>query len=388
MRVTYDQATHTPLSMSMLKPFDMHQHLRQGDMLALVAPMVAKRFAGAIIMPNTTPPITTVAMASDYRCEIDMINGPDFLPLMTMYLTDSINLAEVERACSEDIIAGIKYYPAGLTTNSDSGVKDPSALWTAGTRPYECLRALAEHDGVLLLHAADGIASDNCSIGGRAYAAGDMLDPYDQELHFIAFTLDRIREAHPNLKISVEHLSTLQGVEYLRRHGGKRLGCSLTAQHLLLDRRDSFRKGAQMGFNPHRFWWPIIQPKEHRDALRAFAAEGHPFVWLGSDSAPHPVGKKLADCCTGGVLMAHLGIEIYAEAFEDMGALDDRFERFASLNGPAFYGVEPSEEQITLVREEWKPDMFWFGEATSEAGVKERLVPFRLGEPVRWKLAA
>ena len=360
----------------MRKPFDMHQHLRQDDMLRLVAPMVAKRFAGAVVMPNTTPPITTIKQLTSYAMDIIMATDNKLKILGTFYLTDTLDSKEVVSACEKDMLKGIKYYPAGLTTNSDSGVKDPTALWTKGTKPLECLRALAEHSGVLLLHAADGRAMQDWAVGDRTYRAGDLLDPYDQEMHFIWATLPRIMDAHPDLKISVEHLSTLDA-----------LGCSLTAQHLLLDRRDSFSKGTQMGFNPHRFWWPIIQPKEHRDELRHFAAEGHSFVWLGSDSAPHPVGKKLADCCTGGVLMAHAGIELYAETFEGML---DKFENFACINGPGFYGIEPSNETITLVREEWKVEKPFVTISTA-TGIQvpfEEVIPFRLGETIRWKLAA
>ena len=387
MQISRDQATGAPVRVVMRKPFDMHQHLRQDDMLRLVAPMVAKRFAGAVVMPNPTPPITTIKQLTSYAMDIIMATDNKLKILGTFYLTDTLDPKEVASALEKKMLVGIKYYPAGLTTNSDSGVKDPTALWTKGTKPYECLLALAEHGGVLLLHAADGRAMQDWAVGDRTYRAGDLLDPYDQELHFIWATLPRIMGAHPDLKISVEHLSTLDGAQFLRGNGGETLGCSLTAQHLLLDRRDSFSKGTQMGFNPHRFWWPIIQPKEHRDELRHFAAEGHSFVWLGSDSAPHPVGKKLADCCTGGVLMAHAGIELYAEAFE--GDLDEKFERFASINGPAFYGVNPSDEYITLVREEWKVEksLFFFAEMESEDDPGTEVVPFRLGETIRWKLA-
>jgi dihydroorotase len=389
VKITRDEGGGVPVRINMRKPADMHQHLRQDAMLELVAPMVAERFAMAIVMPNTTPPITSVSELARYGTSIAMaIHGRvGFKILGTFYLTNNLDPVEVETALKTGLLTGIKYYPPGLTTNSDSGVQNPASLWTRGTNPYECLRVLANNGGVFLIHAADGIAAERCTVNGRSYQKGEMLDPYDQEVHFITFTLQRIRLAHPDLKISVEHLSTATGAAYMRSNGGDTLGCSLTAQHLLLDRRDSFSKGKQMGFNPHRFWWPIIQPKEHRDELRRFAAEGHPFVWLGSDSAPHPVGKKLADCCTGGVLMAHAGIELYVEAFENMNCLD-KLENFASVNGPRFYGLEPSNETITLVCEEWKPETLWFGEPVSEAGVRDRLIPFRLGETIRWKLAS
>ncbi len=393
MDIVRELSTGMPVKIRMRKPADMHQHVRQDAMLALVAPMVARRFAAFIAMPNTTPPITTYEAAKRYRQEISRATGGTSKPLMTMYLTDTLDPHELRVGIEADSVYGVKYYPPGLTTNSDSGVKNPNALWTKGTKPYEVLQELAAHNRVLLLHAADGKAAEDRWKGGenRIYWAGEELDPYDQELHFIEYTLPRIREAHPNLKISVEHVSTKWGADYVRKHGGTTLGCSLTAQHLLLDRRDSFKKGKQMGFNTHRFWWPIIQPKEHRDALQRLAIEGHSFVWLGSDSAPHPVGKKETDCCTGGVLMAHAGIELYAEAFEDMRALDHRFEQFASVNGPVFYGVASSEETIELVREEWKVEAMFYAtpvERGYDPIPDERVVPFRLGETVRWKLVA
>lgn len=349
----------------MLKPFDGHQHLRTSTMLSTVAPMVAKRFWAAIIMPNLVPPITTADMARAYAAEIGQACGSNsFYPLMTLYLTDTLDPKEVDAGGN---VIGVKYYPRGLTTNSDSGVADPSALWKPGTNAYEVLRAIADAGKVLLLHAADSLDK-----------SGAVLDPYEQEPHFIRESLPRIREAHADLKISVEHLSTKVGAEYMMKNGSELLGCALTPHHLLLDRRDLFKGG----FNRNRFWIPILQSADDRDALRELAKADKPFVWLGSDSAPHPLSKKQEACCAGGVLTAHAGIELYAEAFEDMGALDDRFERFASINGPCFYGLTPSMEAITLVREDWTVDPF----IIATEGGEEPVEPFRVGEKVRWKL--
>lgn len=319
-------------------------------------------------MPNTVPPITTAKMVEEYYNEIstaiealdDEFPWDTFAPHMTMYLTDSLDPTEVLTVLHE--ILGIKYYPRGLTTNSDSGVENPASLWTRGTRPYECLRLLAKSRPALLLHAADGVD-----------ASGRELDPYDQEPHFIRETLPRIIDAHPDIRISVEHLSTKEGAEFIARHGSSRLGCSLTAHHLLLDRRDVFRGG----FHPHRDWRPVIQRREDKEALRKLASQGFPFVWLGSDSAPHPRSKKESDCCASGVLMAHAGIELYVEAFEDMDALD-KLERFACINGPRFFATATVGQHITFVREEWAVQPF-FAE-----GIE--VVPFRLGEKIRWKL--
>lgn len=360
------------VKITITKPADMHQHLRQDDMLGLVAPMVSKRFSKAIIMPNTIPPITSGDMATRYAAKIGQAVGPEkFYPLMTLYLTDTLEPLEVENAAN---IVGVKYYPRGLTTNSESGVEDPASLWTRGSNAYNVLYSLAQCDLVLLLHAADGFDKN-----------GRELDPYEQEPHFIRESLLRIIDAHPNLKISVEHLSTKWGVGFMFKNGGNNLGCSLTQHHLTKDRRDVFRKG----FRPHLMWWPIVQSSEHKEALQALAVADKPFVWLGSDSAPHVLGNKMGqatqECCIGGVLTAHLGIEGYVEAFEDMGALDDRFERFASINGPRFYGLPPSEETLTLVREDWVAGNL-FATRAGVGGDNVTVVPFRLGETIRWKI--
>lgn len=356
------------------KPADMHHHFRKGPLLDLIARHVAPRFAMAIVMPNTDPPITTHQAMVSYRRAVLNATRSGFKPLMTLYLTDTLDPKTVSRCMSSGYCRGVKYYPRGLTTNSENGVANPRDLWTPGTRPYEVLQVLAAEGGVLLLHAADGFDTN-----------GEELDPYDQERHFFQKTLPQIRVAHPRLKISVEHLSTKEGVAYMEAYGGSLFGCSLTAHHLLLDRRDVFRKG----FQPHRSWWPVIQPQEHKEALWALVRKKPAFVWLGSDSAPHPRTKKEAPCCLGGVLMAHAGIELYAEAFEDIGVLD-YLEQFASVNGPTFYGVAPSTDSITLIHEEWtvkKSFQAFVPQATDPNGIID-IVPFRLGESVRWRLAA
>ncbi len=383
MKIEYaDQAQMTrPVKITMRKPADMHQHFRQGNRLRMIVPLVTKRFAMALAMPNLEPPVTTYSGMMEYCDEIIReadLGETNFQILLTLYLTDMLDPREVSEACQHPCFAGIKYYPAGLTTNSDSGVKNPADLWTPGTKPYRCLEILAAYGKVLLLHGADGLARGNVQVRTRHYRAGEELDPYDQEPHFLLYSLPKIIEKHPRLKISFEHLSTGEGAEFLRQYGGMRLGCGLTSQHLLEDRRDTHRRG----FRPHAFWFPVPQPKEHRDELCKFAAEGHTFAYLGSDSAPHYRKKKESDCCMGGVLTAHAGIELYAEAFEKAGALAT-FEEFASLNGPLFYGISPSDEDITLVREQWSvTDLFY----VEEENDVEPIVPFRLGETVDWKL--
>jgi dihydroorotase len=222
-----------------------------------------------------------------------------------------------------------------------------------------------------LTHSADGFDYN-----------GNELDPYEQEPHFIRETLPRIIDAHPDLKISAEHLSTMQGAAFIMKHGGEKLGCSLTQQHLTKDRRDVFRGG----FRTHLMWWPVIQSAEHKAALQELAVADKPFVWLGTDSAPHLVGSKEAACCLGGVLTHHIGLEGYVEAFEDMGALDDRFERFASINGPKFFGIRPSTKTLILERKEWTVSGFFPCREGVKEGESETIIPFRAGEKIRWKI--
>jgi len=360
-------------SIVMRKPFDMHHHVRDGEMLKVIAPMLARRFAGGIIMPNTSPPIVTAKQVGDYRKRLLDETGEDFTPLMTMYLTDTLDCDEVMEASKLHDMFGVKYYPRGLTTNSDSGVADPASLWTPGTRPYEVLQTLSRIRRTLLLHAADGFDR-----------TGKELNPYEQEPHFIRETLPRIKDAHPHLKISVEHLSTIEGADYMQSNGDAFLGCSLTSQHLLLDTRDLHRGG----FNAHRSWFPIIQGEEHKERLLALAKKGLPFVWLGTDSAPHPVSDKEAACCKGGVMMVHAGIELYAEAFDKAGALAN-LEDFASKNGPNFYGVQQSNDTITLRRQSWTVLENFSLPVADGADPRSGVVrPFRLGEQVEWQLAA
>lgn len=369
-----------PVKITMRKPADLHQHFRQGNRLKMIVPLVEKRFDTALAMPNLEPPLTTRKAMQEYGASIAEACSTRMRVLLTLYLTDKLDPREVELACQHPSFAGIKYYPAGLTTNSDSGVKNPADLWTVGTKPYQCLRILAEHGKVLLLHGADGIARNTVLVRTRWYNMGEELDPYDQEPHFIRYSLPEIIGNHPRLKISFEHLSTGEGAEFLREHGGQRLGCGLTSQHLLIDRRDTHRRGLR----PHAFWFPAPQAVEHRQELNKFAAEGHSFAYLGSDSAPHYRKKKETDCCAGGVLTAHAGIELYAEAFEQAGCLS-KLEAFASINGPNFYGFPPSIERITLVCEPWKVEKLFYVEEDVDM---EQVVPFRLGEMIDWKLVA
>lgn len=384
MQIERDEVTGAPIKLVMRKPADMHQHFREGPRIGMIAPLVAKRFGIALAMPNLEPPLTECGAMTLYGKSIADVAGEGQLRiLLTLYLTDKLEPREVAKACELPLFAGIKYYPRGLTTNSDSGVADPAALWTQGTRPYECLKILAEHGRVLLLHGADGFARGDVRIRTRHYKNGDELDPYDQEPHFVIMSLPAIMEAHPRLKISFEHLSTGEGADFLRQYGGPTLGCGLTPQHLLTSRTDTHRRGLR----PHNFWFPVPQAHEHTQELNRFAGEGHTFAYLGSDSAPHYQSKKESSCCVGGVMTAHAGIELYAEAFDKIGALE-KLEAFASENGPAFYGIPASKERITLERKPWTVEHnFYVEEIADGESVQMLFVPFRLGEKVEWRLA-
>jgi dihydroorotase len=380
MDITRDQESGHPIKIVMRRPDDWHHHFRVGEQLKLVTPMAARRFGRALAMPNLDPPITTCEQMVDYRRKIEGASGGKLEVASTLYLTPDLDPNEVERACQDKSFVGIKFMPFGVTTNSKYGIQNIADLWTPESKPHTCLHILSIYDKVLLCHGADGFAREDVTIGTRSYRAGDELDAYDQAKHFIKQNVLHIMEAHPSLKISLEHLSTIEEIKFAREHGPDGyLGVSVTAQHLLQDRRDTHRGGLR----PHTFWWPAMQPFEHRQELRRFVCEGHPFAYLGSDSAPQPRDKKESACCPGGVLMAHGGIEFYAEAFEDMGALDQRFEDFASKNGANSYGYPLNKGTITLVREEWTVQNPFLVE---EGGYDKPIVPFRLGEKVRWKI--
>lgn len=326
------------------KPFDAHVHGRQGALLRRVAPMTARQCSGAIFEPNIVPPIATREQGARYKQEIrDACRAyPDFAPYVLAYLTDTMDPDDLAAGLADGTFIGAKFYPKGATTNSESGIVDVRTLWTAGTRQYDLVRALAENGKVLQLH---------CELNEDL--AGNELDPYRKEPYFFQHIMPRLLEAHPDAKWSCEHLTSRDGAQFMRKHGGERLGCSITPHHLLYDRRDMLRGGLR----PHLFCLPVIKEARHQEALLLLATRGYPFVYAGTDSAPHDRRKKECDCCSGGVFSAHAAVELYATAFERIGALDNGvFEQFMSLNGPEFYDLKPSSERITLAREPWTVD--------------------------------
>ncbi len=313
----------------------------------------AARFGRAVVMPNLRPPVTTTAQAVAYRRRIveALPAGGGFEPLMTLYLTDNTPPDEVDRALESGVVCGIKYYPAGATTNSDSGV-------TSLERTFDVLARMEERSLVLQLH-------------------GEVTDPevdiFDREKAFIDRHLARIVDRFPMLKVVLEHVTTRAGVEFVRSQG-PRVAATVTPQHLLLN-RNALLVG---GVRPHHYCLPVLKREADRLAIIEAATSGGPKFFLGTDSAPHARSDKESACGCAGVFSAHAGIELYAEAFEAAGALG-RLEAFASHHGADFYGLPRNQGSLTLVAEAWTPPPSHpFGDA--------EIVPFRSGEPVRWRL--
>ena len=306
------------------RPDDWHLHLRDGAMLAAMAPESARHFARAIIMPNLVPPVVTGAEAAAYRDRIRaaLPEGSDFTPLMTLYLTEATDPEDLARAHAEGIVTAAKLYPAGATTNSASGVRDFDKV-----RPV--LERMAEIGMPLCVH-------------GEVVDA--EIDIFDREAVFIDRVLDPIRRATPGLRVVMEHITTKQGVDYARS-GGADLGATITTHHLVLNRNHILVGGIR----PHYYCLPVAKREEHRLALRAAATSGEGCFFLGTDSAPHVDAAKESGCGCAGCFTATNTLSVLAEVFEQDGALD-RLEAFTSLNGPAFYGLPANEARVVLQR--------------------------------------
>lgn len=340
-------------SLTLTRPDDWHLHLRDGEALRAVLPDTARQFARAIVMPNLRPPVRSVAEAEAYRQRILAALPVElsFEPLMTLYLTDNTHAEEIHRARDSGFVHAVKYYPAGATTNSDSGVTDLQ-------RCEAVFEALQDTGMPLLMH-------------------GEVTDPgvdiFDREAVFIERHLLRVSEQFPRLKIVLEHITTAQGAQFVAQ-SREGIGATITAHHLLLNRNAIFSGGLR----PHAYCLPVLKRETHRQALVAAAISGNPKFFLGTDSAPHARHTKEADCGCAGLYTAHSAIELYAEAFEQAGALD-RLEAFASFHGADFYGLPRNSTTLTLQREAWTvPNELPFGEAT--------LVPMRAGESVAWRV--
>ncbi|HZF20232.1 MAG TPA: dihydroorotase [Burkholderiales bacterium] len=343
----------TARTLTIVRPDDWHLHLRDGAEMASVLSQTTRAFARAVVMPNLRLPVTDTAGAAAYRARILEVlpRGSRFEPLMTLYLTDNTGADEISRAKRSGFVHGVKYYPAGATTNSDSGV-------TRIERVHGTLDAMQKHDLPLLVH-------------GEVTTPG--VDLFDRERVFLDTVLAGIVERFPGLRVVVEHASTREAVDFVLACG-PRVAATITAHHLLYSRGALFSGG----FRPHYYCLPVLKREEHREALMRAAAGGNPKFFLGTDSAPHARADKESHCGHAGIYSAPAAIELYAEAFEQAGALD-KLEAFASFHGPAFYGLPRNAGSITLFREAWTvPGELPFGART--------VVPLRAGESVAWRL--
>ncbi len=339
-------------TLTLTRPDDWHLHVRDGAALNTVVPHTAAQFGRAIIMPNLKPPVTTAEQAVAYRERIlaAVPAGLAFEPLMTLYLTDNLPPEEIARAKAAGVVA-CKLYPAGATTNSDAGVTDIR-------KTYKTLEAM-QREGLLLLVHGEVTSAD--------------IDLFDREAVFIEQQLIPLRRDFPELKIVMEHITTREAAQYVAE-ADRFLGATLTAHHLLYNRNAIFTGGIR----PHYYCLPVLKRETHRQALLEAATGGNPRFFLGTDSAPHPAHLKEHATGCAGCYTAHAAIEMYAEAFDSVGALD-KLEAFASFNGPAFYGLPRNTGTITLRRESWTPpEHFAFGEA--------ELKPLRAGEALPWRL--
>jgi dihydroorotase len=341
-------------SITFTRPDDWHVHLRDGDAMASVVGATARQFARAIVMPNLRPPVTTVAQARAYRERIlaALGSGAAFEPLMTLYLTDNTPPDEIAAAAASGFVKAVKYYPAGATTNSDSGVTDLRKCDAA-------LEAMQVHGLALLVH-------------GEVTDAD--VDVFDREAVFVERTLAPLVKRFPKLKVVVEHITTREAAEFVER-APDNVAATVTAHHLLMNRNAIFAGGIR----PHHFCLPVLKREPHRRALVKAATSGNPKYFLGTDTAPHARGAKETHCGAGGMYTAHAALELYAEVFEDAGALG-RLEAFASHFGADFHGMPRNRGTVTLWREEWTvPGSYGFG--------NEAVVPLRAGEKLRWRFA-
>lgn len=340
----------TMQSITIRRPDDWHVHLRDGAMLAAVAPFTARQFARAIIMPNLSPPVTSVAQAAAYRERILVATGSAFTPLMTAYLTNDSDPDEIARGHAEGVWVAAKLYPAGATTNSASGVTEIANI----ARVLERMERIGMP---LLVH-------------------GEVTDPavdvFDREKIFIERVLFGTLQRFPALKIVFEHVTTGDAAELVTSGDYPNLAATITPQHLMLNRNALF----DGGLRPHAYCLPVVKREEHRLAVRKAAVSGSPNIFLGTDSAPHDISAKESGCGCAGLFNAPFAIEAYAQVFDEEGALD-RLEGFASEHGPRFYGLPLNEDRITLER----------GGAEVPASIAG-VVPFGAGKSFGWRLVS
>jgi dihydroorotase len=340
-------------TLTITRPDDWHVHLRDGDALESVLPDTARQFARAIVMPNLRPPVTNTEMALVYRQRIlrALPAGMTFEPLMTLYLTDNTTAEDILQAKASGIVHGVKLYPAGATTNSDSGV----------TNLGHCVKALEamQKCGMPLLVHAEVTDAD--------------IDVFDREKVFITRNMIPLLERFPALRVVFEHITTKDAADFVAA-APAHVGATITAHHLLMNRNAMFNGGIR----PHHYCLPVLKREEHRLALVQAATSGNPKFFLGTDSAPHLKSAKEAACGCAGMYTAHAAIELYAEAFEAANALD-KLEAFASFYGADFYGLPRNTDKVTLRKESWKvPETIPMAEG--------ELVPLRAGQEISWKI--
>ena len=340
-------------TITLLKPDDFHLHLRDGEELASVAGDSARRFVRAIIMPNLAPPVVSVAQALDYRRRILACLPEDtgFQPLMTLYLTDNTPRDEVDRVADTAGVYAFKYYPAGATTNSDSGVTDVNKV-------MPLLEHMARRDVPLLVH-------------GEVTDAD--VDVFDREKVFIERILAPLVERIDTLRVVFEHVTTADAVQFVTG-ATDRVAATITPHHLMLN-RNAMLSG---GINPHHYCLPVLKRERHRQALVNAAVSGNPKFFLGTDSAPHKAEAKEKPPCCAGIYNANAAIEFYTSVFDAMDSLHT-LEQFASRNGARFYGLPLNTQTLTLRREQWQiPERIRFADGT--------VVPFRAGTPCQWQI--
>jgi len=346
-------------SITIKQPDDWHLHVRDGDALADILRETTRCFARAIIMPNLKPPVTTTELALAYRDRImaaipaETLQSTGFTPLMTLYLTDNTDPAEIKKAKQTSAIHAVKYYPAGATTNSDSGV-------TNIKHTYKVLEQLSEHGMPLLVH-------------------GEVTDPdvdvFDREKIFIDRVLSPLVKDFPELRIVFEHITTKYAVDFVKAAPAN-IGATITPHHLLYNRNAMFKGGIR----PHYYCLPILKHEQHRQSLITAATSGDAKYFLGTDSAPHSIASKESSCGCAGIYNAPVAIELYADIFEQAGALD-KLEGFASIHGPNFYQLPVNEKTITLEKNEWEvPEKLPLG--------NETISPLCAGEKVSWRVTS
>lgn len=342
------------MTLTLTRPDDWHLHLRDGASLAAVVNHTARQFARAIVMPNLQPPVTTTEQALAYRERILTALDPQlqFDPLMTLYLTGSTTAAEIEKAAASGVVKACKVYPAGATTNSDAGVTDIKAI-------YPVFEAMEKAGLVLCLHGE---------------VVDSEIDIFDRESVFIERTLQDLVRDFPGLKIVLEHITTREAAEFVLS-APDNVGATITPQHLRYNRNHMLVGGIK----PHFYCLPIIKRDTHRQKLVEVATSGNSKFFLGTDSAPHARHAKETACGCAGLFSAHAAIELYAEIFEEQGALD-KLEGFASFFGADFYGLPRNSDTISLEKTEWQvPSSYPFGDS--------EVVPMKAGETLSWKLS-